>query len=992
VNDLAVRMERGRTPNFEPGRQGQRPRAVVVHTTQGTAAQAIGWFGLRRSATSAHYVVGLDGGVTCLVDERDTARHTGRVLRPTAPLVRGTEGNPNRYTIGIEFEDGGDPHAVARPAAQYAAGGRLLAGIAARWDIQLDRHHVLGHREIFAAKECPGNLDIDRLIAEALELRGLMAAGPPGDALACLLPVRNGAADLPGYLDSIAGFADFVIALDDGSTDGSAELLAESSTVRRTLRNPVRHTFAGWDDATNRQALLDAAADLQPGWVLFLDADERIDPEDGQALRKFLSADALPGCAYGLRLYRGWGPELVDPHFTRVYRVFAPAAGQVLPRQRLHFNPVPTDIPRRAWVRTTIRARHLDSEERLAARRSKYEAADPRGAFAAGSARLLEPPADQPHAWRPRPPAMPVLDLRRSETGIDGREEQGPSSLACLLPARNSAEDLPGYLESASRFADFVIALDDGSTDETPRILEASDLVKATFWNPRRVGYAGWDDAANRQALLNAATGLGADWAMFLDADERIDPGDAAALRAFVENEALPGEAYGFRVHRMIGDERHYDRADLWVYRLFACESGQRLPDRKLHFVPVPVSTPRARWLKTTVRIQHLASLTEERRVARLRKYEAADPDRRWQGDYLPLASAPGPLKEWRERPVELPVLADPLRQGPAAELDLEVLDLAAPVLSAVVISRDDEQTIERSVRSVVEQECAEAFEVIVVVSGTDRTSDVVRERFPQVMLVELDRPALPGEARNAGLAVARGDYVSFPGSHVELPPGSLAARIRAHELGYAMVTGSIRNGTRTRSGWASYFLDHSTALPGRPSGELGGAPAHCSYSREVLFELGGFPEELRAGEDTVVNQALWRRGHRAYRAAEIQLVHHSPCTGPLALVRHHYTRGRAMVRVFGRRGQDRARTFGFLAGYPRRRMSETRFRVARWQPDLQPEYVRSRPLAAVAVAAAWLGAVIEAIRQGAHPPAVEPAPPARAPAARAVSAAGSRS
>jgi N-acetylmuramoyl-L-alanine amidase len=102
------------------------------------------------------------------VDEQDTARHAGRVREPTASLV--TDENPNMYTVGIEFEDGGEPEQVRRPDAQYAAGGRLITAVARRWGIPLDREHVIGHREVFSAKSCPGNLDIERLIEEARDL------------------------------------------------------------------------------------------------------------------------------------------------------------------------------------------------------------------------------------------------------------------------------------------------------------------------------------------------------------------------------------------------------------------------------------------------------------------------------------------------------------------------------------------------------------------------------------------------------------------------------------------------------------------------------------------------------------------------------------------------------------------------------------------------------------------------------------------------------
>jgi hypothetical protein len=74
-----------------------------------------------------------------------------------------------------------------------------------------------------------------------------------------------------------------------------------------------------------------------------------------------------------------------------------------------------------------------------------------------------------------------------------------------LLPVRNGAEHLDGWLESVGRFADVVIALDDGSTDDTRARLDASPLVEMVLENSVRPSYAGWDDAGNRARLLAAA-------------------------------------------------------------------------------------------------------------------------------------------------------------------------------------------------------------------------------------------------------------------------------------------------------------------------------------------------------------------------------------------------------------------------------------------------------------------------------------------------------
>jgi glycosyltransferase involved in cell wall biosynthesis len=946
-------------------------RGIVVHTTVGGIDSAIAWFANPASGVSAHYLVGLDGRVVQFVAEADTARHAGRVKDPTTPLVDDDD-DPNLYTIGIEFEDGGDPEGVHRPDAQYEAGGRLIGAVARRGRIPLDRDHVIGHREVFAAKSCPGNLDIERLIREAASMARTV----------CLLPARNAAADLPGWLESAERVAGAVVALDDGSTDATAEILEASSLVAKLLSNPPREGYEGWDDARNRSRLLASAADLDPEWVIFLDADERIDREDAAALRSFIATDAIPGCAYGLELHRMWGAHLADAAYNWVFRLFAGAPGLELPQRRLHFNPVPTSIARRAWVRTTIRIRHLDSPGRLAERRSKYELADQGRADEHRPARLLdEPPPERLVPWRRREPGQPVLDPDRvaartaaSESRTEARataaSPQGPGpELLCLLPVRNGAADLPGYLESAGRFCDGVVALDDGSTDATAGLLEESPLVVKTISSAARPSYAGWDDAANRARLLAAAAELEPRWILQLDADERIDPDDANALREFLADQAEPGHAYGFRVFRMIDDLEHFDEAGLWVYRLFAYECGQRMPTARLHFVPVPDSIPRERWRRTTIRIQHLGGLTEPRRQARFAKYEEVDPAFEYQSHYRYVTRPPQRVRPWRKRPPGFPVLADPLQHGFWKGVDLEDLDLDAPLLSAIVISRNDEDRIERAVRSVAEQRCEQPFEVIVVVSGDDRTAEIVREKFPGVRLVELEGVALPGRARNAGVHAARGDYVSFPGSHVELPPGSLEARLRAHERGYPMVTGSMVNGAPTLSGWASYFLDHSGSLPGRLSGELDGPPAHCSYVREFLLDAGGFRQDLRAGEDTVVNRTLFNRGHRAYREQGVRLIHRSRCTNPWRLVCHHFGRGRGWGRIViddhrGGRRLLRWRPLSFmLVRYVPSRLWRTSRQVRRWGGELRPRYRHALPLVAAGVLAAWVGLWFEILR-----------------------------
>lgn len=799
------------------------------------------------------------------------------------------------------------------------------------------------------------------------------------DPIVCVLPVRNGGERLHDWLAAAPAWCDAVVALDDGSTDDTRAQLAASPLVRETLTNPPRPTAAGWHDGQNRNRLLAAAATLDPGWIIQVDVDEWIPDDDAREMRAFLASDALPGIAYGFVHWRAWGDGF-DPDVRWVYRLFAWRLGLEFPDEALHFNPVPTAIPTRAWVRTTLRVCHVGAvdDAALEVRRRKYTEADPEGRYGANFGGLDAVPGRTVSLPRRRPD-QPVLlasdDL--DDSAFAAEEPRDRALLAVLVPVRNGEEDLPGWLYSVRRIADAVVALDDGSTDRTRELLEGDPLVRVLVTRPVRPDYAGWDDAGNRQALLDATATVAPRWVLFLDVDERLHPSDGDALRAFIDGGgARPGWAYGFRVHRMIDTVDAYDKADLVVHRLFAWEPDLRLPEQRLHLVPVPARIPAERQVETTLRIQHLAGLTAARRQARIAKYRQADPHLEHQADYGDLLAEPDTLRPFVPRPPDQPVIEEVKDRERARlvgdDVDPDGFDgeLDAPVLSAIVIARDDRNRIERVVASVVDQIVPQSVEVIVVVSGSPETAAIVRERFPSVTVVELAQPVWPGVARNAGLALARGDYVSFPGSHVELLPGSLAARVRAHERGYPMVTGTTLNGTNTPAGWASYFLDHSAVLPGRPSEELRVAPAHCSYDREILLRVGGFPEDRRAGEDTVVNNELFRRGYRAYRAADVPLVHASPCRDLPKLLRHHFQRGRGFGQILVEDVRPGARLLtkhglrSHLLRYMRRRLRVVDDQVARWaDPPLRAQFRAVRPLVVAGTAAAWLGTWAEILR-----------------------------
>ncbi|WP_406729668.1 peptidoglycan recognition family protein [Streptomyces sp. GD-15H] len=107
---------------------------VIVHVTQGSFDGAVRAFQDPEHRAATHYIVGQDGRVTQMIRELDVAYHAGNR-------------DYNERSIGIEHEG-----FVDRPQdltdEMYEASARLTARICARYDIPVDRKHILGHIEV----------------------------------------------------------------------------------------------------------------------------------------------------------------------------------------------------------------------------------------------------------------------------------------------------------------------------------------------------------------------------------------------------------------------------------------------------------------------------------------------------------------------------------------------------------------------------------------------------------------------------------------------------------------------------------------------------------------------------------------------------------------------------------------------------------------------------------------------------------------------------
>ncbi|MBO1332508.1 N-acetylmuramoyl-L-alanine amidase [Streptomyces sp. VRA16 Mangrove soil] len=108
---------------------------IVLHDTEGSYASAVANAQLPGTA-SAHYVIrSSDGAVVQMVPTQNLAYHAGNYVT-------------NMHSVGIEHEGFAARGATWYTESQYQASAELVKYLAERFDVPLDRQHVIGHDNV----------------------------------------------------------------------------------------------------------------------------------------------------------------------------------------------------------------------------------------------------------------------------------------------------------------------------------------------------------------------------------------------------------------------------------------------------------------------------------------------------------------------------------------------------------------------------------------------------------------------------------------------------------------------------------------------------------------------------------------------------------------------------------------------------------------------------------------------------------------------------
>ena len=219
-------------------------------------------------------------------------------------------------------------------------------------------------------------------------------------------------------------------------------------------------------------------------------------------------------------------------------------------------------------------------------------------------------------------------------------------------------------------------------------------------------------------------------------------------------------------------------------------------------------------------------------------------------------------------------------------------------VVSVIIASYNSRFTIEKCLRSLLNQRTSRGFEIILVDSSTDGTAELVRQEFSAVKVHHFNDRKFPGEARNIGITKARGRIMALIDADCVAADDWLEQLAAAHESSRSAIGGAIGNANpESRLGWAAYFCEFSQWMPGTKGGAMTDiAAANMSYKRS-LFDLYGPLSEGGYCSDTDFHWRLAANGHRLWFVPEIQVSHHN-IDQFNKFLRHEFFHGQSFARV----------------------------------------------------------------------------------------------
>jgi len=186
------------------------------------------------------------------------------------------------------------------------------------------------------------------------------------------------------------------------------------------------------------------------------------------------------------------------------------------------------------------------------------------------------------------------------------------------------------------------------------------------------------------------------------------------------------------------------------------------------------------------------------------------------------------------------------------------------PELSIVIAAPESRPTLAECLTEIARQTEHLPFETLVVTNVPD-DARFVREKFPQMIVIEAERSSLIPELWGKGASAARGRIIALTTSSC-IPAKSWVAEIlRAHQEPHTAIGGAIENSPDAGLiDWAIYFVRYTSYMLPFRAGPMQVPGDNGSYKRDAIagqmewIGAQGFWEAEVNARLKSQNQTLW--------------------------------------------------------------------------------------------------------------------------------------
>ena len=192
-------------------------------------------------------------------------------------------------------------------------------------------------------------------------------------------------------------------------------------------------------------------------------------------------------------------------------------------------------------------------------------------------------------------------------------------------------------------------------------------------------------------------------------------------------------------------------------------------------------------------------------------------------------------------------------------------------MISIIIPMYNSERTIERALNSVLNQTYKEQYEIIIINDGsTDSSLEIVEnyrknlsEKNIEIIIVNKKNGGV-ATARNAGLKVAKGEYIALLDSDDEWLKNKIEIQLRYFQKEDIELLGTTLNGIKYKRFFFKKFdyLTNITLINLMFKNFF--QPSTVVFKKNILEEIGAFPNDQRYAEEGNFFMKIAKRG-KAY-------------------------------------------------------------------------------------------------------------------------------